>query len=100
VAIAMRAFYGNVVMGILRVRMGSWDSARLFAHTDYALETVIHPWVDGCGRHATAFVMWLAMLTGGNVPVFGTREAHYAAMKAKDPEQHVAYYRECLERTM
>jgi hypothetical protein len=69
--------------------------AGLLAFADRELDRIIHPWLDGCGRFATAVVMWLAArVPDMPYPVFGQRDEHYAAMKTE--ESHTEYFMRCL----
>ena len=71
---------------------------QLLAFADMQIDGKIHPWVDGCGRVATALVMWLALWCDQVLPIFGNRDEHYSAIKANDEEAHVNYYNRCLNR--
>lgn len=71
---------------------------RILAFVDHMMDGVIHPWADGCGRNATALVMWLSLLPGYKLPIFGSREEHYASLC--DLDAHTEYFGRCLERTV
>lgn len=75
--------------------------ARLLAFADLMLDGEIHPWNDGCGRIATATVMWLSVVVCHYkwpsriiVPSFDTREVHY--LSNHDLEGHSKYFSRCL----
>jgi hypothetical protein len=91
---AMDRFYDSLLVAITHAKAGKMDPEELLAFADFMIDTEIHPWVDGCGRHATATVMWLAALVGLRPPVFGPREEHYRAIR--DINTHVEYMRSCI----
>lgn len=69
----------------------------LLAFVDCQLDSVIHPWLDGCGRFATVVVMWVAVRSGVSpLPKFGDRVEHYQAIKSLG--SHTDYFRRCLNR--
>ena len=74
---------------------GRQDS--LLAHADHMIDSAIHPWLDGCGRWATALVMYASIaVVGFRLPRFGTREEHYANIG--NLERHTDYFALCLNR--
>lgn len=69
---------------------------QLLAFADYEMDKIIHPWLDGCGRFATALVMWIAaQFPTLPLPVFGERTAHYKAMN-EGLASHTQYFAGCL----
>jgi len=69
---------------------------QLLAYADHMIDGVIHPWIDGCGRNATAMVMWLSIIFPEfKLPVFRERNEHYASIL--DIEAHTRYFELCLE---
>lgn len=88
---AMRNFYATLAREIPR-----HPQKRVLAFADHMMDGVIHPWADGCGRNATALVMWMSFLSGYTLPVFGSRGEHYASIC--DLDAHTEYFRRCLER--
>lgn len=96
----MQVFFAELEkwMVLRTISYNKLDFARLLAFADRELDRVIHPWLDGCGRFATAVVMWLAVRTPAMpLPQFGEREEHYAAMDA-GLEAHTEYFVRCLSR--
>lgn len=83
-------------VGELRVSGDVEALARAMAWADRTMDQVIHPWRDGCGRMATALVMWLGcQRSPRQYPVFTTRDEHYAAMKEVSTFEQ--YYLRCLQ---
>jgi hypothetical protein len=73
------------------------NQPELLAFADLMIDGKIHPWSDGCGRHATAMVMWLSIvLDTGRLPKFATRDHHYHAIRTGDLAAHTRYYERCL----
>ena len=69
----------------------------LMAITDVWMDGELHPWIDGCSRVATAFVMWVAARYRLTPPLFApARKEHYATIQ--DAAAHEDYLRACLER--
>lgn len=94
----MKVFYDSLLSLIKGVKDGFRDQAFLLAYADYTLDKVIHPWRDGCGRHATAVIMWLSTLDSSfGLPIFVNRDEHYEAIQSFDT--HVEYMRLCLARS-
>ncbi len=94
---AMDHFYDELLLNIEAARKGVISQAGLMAYADHMIDGEIHPWADGCGRSATAAVMWLSMiLPGGALPVFGERAEHYASIH--DRAEHTKYFERCLAR--
>lgn len=92
---SMSSFYQSLYENIERARRGALCQAGIIAYADFIVDSAIHPWVDGCGRSATALVMWLSLLVpGSRLPLFGARELHHKAIK--DLSLHVAYVERCL----
>ncbi|OGF81735.1 hypothetical protein A2930_04010 [Candidatus Giovannonibacteria bacterium RIFCSPLOWO2_01_FULL_45_34] len=92
---AMDFFYGELVSKIELAVNKQISQAELLAYADHMIDGEIHPWADGCGRSATAAVMWLSLLSLDFVfPVFGERSEHYAAIH--DLTEHTKYYECCL----
>lgn len=74
------------------------DVAELLAYIDVMQDGELHPWLDGCGRVATAHVMWVCNSLGHVPPLFApTKDEHYADIR--DPKAHARYYLECFKRT-
>ncbi len=102
IEVAMDQFYLELLANTILAYFNELPQEELLAWVDYQMEKAIHPWADGCGRTATAIVMWLSLLDPERFrfPVFGTRDEHYAALKAGDLQGHAAYYKLCLERDL
>jgi len=67
----------------------------LLAFADLIIDGEVHPWMDGCGRIATAAVMWLSLLRGNYaLPVFDSRNVHFNSIH--DLQAHKAYYFSCF----
>lgn len=94
----MDAFYERLSADIhAQLAFRKLSSAGILAYADYMIDKAIHPWADGCGRNATAAVMWLAlMLDTEYLPVFGSRAEHYEAIQTL--ETHTIYMQRCLQR--
>lgn len=93
--IVMDGFYKRLSRGIEDMCSGKITEEHLLAWTDWMMDQVIHPWSDGCGRLATAAVMWLSLLSPkGRAPRFQDRSKHYHSIK--NLEKHTAYYKQCL----
>jgi hypothetical protein len=93
----MQVFYRQLIdrMPTLAVLSDIESVARLLAFVDRELDSVIHPWLDGCGRFATAVVMWVAArVSKMPLPQFGMHEEHYKAIKTL--ETHTDYFLRCL----
>lgn len=96
---AMDRFYNGVARNLWELRVSTGSLPAILGRCDYLLDMVLHPWLDGCGRHATAMVMWIALVGGdGALPRFGTRDEHYVMFHDKDLEAHIAYFEQCLRR--
>jgi hypothetical protein len=95
----MRAFYQGLAWRALAGSRGRVPLAEILAWADWELDHRIHPFPDGCGRTATAVVMWLSHLaTGGrSYPRFPPRAAHHASFDRGRLTDHVEYFRTCLE---
>lgn len=95
--LAMDRFYTDLSRKIKMAKSGEISQAELLVYADHMIEPEIHPWADGCGRNATATVMWLSLLVPGwQLPVFGTRDEHYENIH--NLESHTHYYQQCLDR--
>jgi hypothetical protein len=93
--LAMDDFYRLCLEKLQAARAGRMAQAELLAFADRMLDGEIHPWADGCGRHATASLMYLSLLSlDFKFPTFGSREEHYASIQ--DREAHTEYFRRCL----
>lgn len=93
--LAMDEFYKALSEKVSIARRGGLTQAELLAWADHMIDSGIHPWSDGCGRHATATVMWLSMLVSDfTLPIFGTREEHYSTIE--DIAGHTRYFKKCL----
>lgn len=99
IEVAMDAFYLELGEKTLAAYYDRMSQAELLAWADYQMEKVIHPWADGCGRTATALVMWLSLLdpVRFHLPVFGTRGEHH---KRENLGMHIVYFERCLERQL
>lgn len=92
---AMDKFYTEFSSKIALAKEKKISQANLLAYADLVIDGEIHPWADGCGRNATASVMWLSLLSSDfKLPVFGTREEHYANIH--DLTEHTKYFEKCL----
>lgn len=95
IEVAMDAFYAELDERILRCSAKNLTQAELLAFADHTIESVIHPWADGCGRIATTMVMWLSLIVPGfRLPEFGERDEHYANIR--DLVRHTEYFVRCL----
>lgn len=91
----MESFYTILARKIELYQKGLLRQSELLAYADFVIDKAIHPWRDGCGRNATAMVMWLSLLSPNAVlPLFGPREKHHAAMK--NISLHTLYFIACL----
>ncbi len=77
---------------------GHISQAELLAFADVMIDGEIHPWLDGCGRSATATVMWLSLLKQDYaLPLFHPdRDEHYRSIR--DLSEHTQYFQYCLTR--
>ena len=93
----MDAFYAECLKRIAETDGTDKDAlARLLAWVNRELDFIIHPWADGCGRHATAIVMWVALFVEATrLPRFTERKALYDTIK--DLQEHTQFFRQCLE---
>lgn len=92
---AMEYFYKELSAKIISAKEGRLPQAELLAYADHMIDGEIHPWADGCGRSATAAVMWLSILSRDFIlPVFGDRKEHYASIH--DMAEHTKYFEKCL----
>lgn len=72
--------------------------ASSMAYVDVMMDGEVHPWLDGCSRVATTFVMWIAASFRVRPPLFApTKAAHYE--RIRDVDAHVAYFLECAARS-
>jgi hypothetical protein len=95
---AMDELYQNLFDKLLLAQTAHVDPADVLAYADYMIDGQIHPWADGCGRNATAVLMWLSLLLSHcHLPVFGTRDEHYRSIR--DLPAHTEYFRRCLTQT-
>lgn len=79
-----------------RFEIAALTLADMLGQIDYVLEDVIHPWVDGCGRYATAMVMWIALVAGdGRLPVY---DDHFTDLHGQGLDERVTYYKQCFQR--
>lgn len=93
----MDQFYEVLLIDIGAVMNGDLDQAEILAYADCMIDGVIHPWADGCGRNATAAIMWLSLLRSDfQLPVFAERDEHYRTIR--DLTAHATYFEECLAR--
>ncbi|MBI2056435.1 MAG: hypothetical protein HYT37_03560 [Candidatus Sungbacteria bacterium] len=91
----MDSFYANLAGKINLYKNGLFHQSELLAYADFVIDKAIHPWRDGCGRNATAMVMWLSLLQpDASLPLFGSREKHHAAME--NLSLHTLYFLSCL----
>jgi len=95
---AMDAFYEELGRRIREAKKGRISQEELLAWVDHTIDEEIHPWLDGCGRNATAMIMWISIFVPGfRLPVFGeTKKEHYR--RIRDLAGHTEYFRECLSR--
>lgn len=67
----------------------------ILAWIDRQMDAVIHPWADGCGRMATASVMWASVLHPRfRLPRFRDRDEHYRCIEKFST--HKEYFSRCL----
>ena len=96
----MEVFYGRVAELIARAeaRFPSWsDTIEAMAYADLMIDGEIRPWLDGCGRVATALVMWIARMLGAPLPLFAaSKEVHKMTMR--DFDRHRLYLLESIRR--
>ncbi|MBI3273844.1 MAG: hypothetical protein HYZ69_01740 [Candidatus Colwellbacteria bacterium] len=92
---AMNKFYMGIA-ALIDHHQRNFPQSEILAFADHMMDGVIHPWADGCGRNATALVMWLSLLPGFQLPIFGTREEHYASIL--NLNLHTEYFRQCLDK--
>lgn len=92
--LAMDKFYREIAEMIKHQRR--FSQSKILAYADHMMDGVIHPWADGCGRNATVLVMLLSLLPGHTLPVFGSRDEHYASICNLDA--HTEYFERCLKR--
>lgn len=95
--LAMDKFYTDLFSKIALAQENEISQSELLAYADHMIDGEIRPWADGCGRNATASVMWLSLLsTDFKLPVFGNRDEHYATIH--DLAEHTKYYETCLTK--
>lgn len=96
----MDVFYGRLAELAARAekRFPSWgDTLEAMAYADLMTDGELRPWLDGCGRVATALVMWIARATGAPLPLFAaSKEVH--KMTYRDLDRHRLYFLECIRR--
>lgn len=76
----------------------SWiDTLEAMAYADIMIDGELRPWLDGCGRVATALVMWIARTLGAPLPLFAAnKEVH--RMTYRHLDKHRLYLLECVRR--
>lgn len=79
-----------------KITGGESDLVKLLAWADREFDFMIHPYLDGCGRMATAIVMWLAAGFSPVLPRFAPKKEHYAAMQ--NELTYNEYMAKCLEQ--
>ncbi len=95
IGLVMEKFYATLTHKIEQCRKELLNKADLLAYADFTIDKAIHPWREGCGRSATAIVMWLSLLTPDiTLPLFGPRERHHNAMESLS--MHTLYFLACL----
>jgi hypothetical protein len=96
----MEIFYGRLAELAARAedRFPSWnDTVEAMAYADLMTDGELRPWLDGCGRVATALVVWLARALGAPLPLFSqSKEVHKMTMR--DLDKHRLYFLECIRR--
>jgi len=96
----MGIFYARLahLMGQAEERFPSWgDALEAMAYADLMTDGELRPWLDGCGRVATALVMWIARTLGVPLPLFAAnKEVH--KMTYRDLDRHRLYLLECIRR--
>ncbi len=96
----MDVFYGRLADLVERAgrRFPSWnDTIEAMAYADLMTDGELRPWLDGCGRIATAIVMWIARCAGAPLPLFAaSKEVH--KMTYRDLDKHRLYFLECIRR--
>jgi hypothetical protein len=84
----MELFYGRLAELVARAeeRFPSWnDTIEAMAYADLMTDGELRPWLDGCGRVATALVMWIARVLGAPLPLFAaSKEVHKMTMRDLD----------------
>jgi hypothetical protein len=90
-------FYARLSHMIASARDGIVSNAEVIAFADYMVDGEIHPFADGCGRVATALIMWLSLvLPSERLPRLRERDEHYAAIRTRDFCKHVRYFETLL----
>jgi hypothetical protein len=96
----MENFYGHLaeLVSLAERRYPSWsDTLEAMAYADLMTDGELRPWLDGCGRVATALVMWIARVTGSRLPLFSeSKEVH--KMSIRDLDKHRLYFLESIRR--
>jgi len=96
----MDVFYGRLaqLVATAESRFPSWnDTIEAMAYADLMTDGELRPWLDGCGRVATALVMWIARVLGAPLPLFAaSKEVH--KMTIRDLERHRLYFLESIRR--
>ncbi len=96
----MDFFYTRLAELVRRAeeRFPSWnDTIEAIAYADLMTDGELRPWLDGCGRIATALVMWIARVLGAPLPLFATsKEVH--KMSIRDIDKHRLYFLESIRR--
>lgn len=96
----MEVFYGRLaeLVSLAERRYPSWsDTLEAMAYADLMTDGELRPWLDGCGRVATALVMWIARVTGARLPLFSeSKEVH--KMSIRDLDKHRLYFLESIRR--
>jgi hypothetical protein len=96
----MDAFYARVAELIVRAesRFPSInDTVEAMTYADLMIDGEIRPWLDGCGRIASALVMWIAHVLGAPLPLFAaSKEVHKMSMR--DFDRHRRYFLESMRR--
>ncbi|MEA3249051.1 MAG: hypothetical protein U9Q03_01690 [Patescibacteria group bacterium] len=89
----MDIFYGRLadLMVQAEEHHPSWHHAiEAMAYADLMIDGELRPWIDGCGRIATALVMWVARMLGVPQPLFAeNKEVH--RMTYRDMDDHIQY---------
>ena len=79
-------------------RYPSWnDTIEAMAYADLMTDGELRPWLDGCGRVATALVMWIARTLGAPLPLFTQRKSVHK-MTIRDLDRHRLYFLESIRR--
>jgi len=96
----MSIFYARLahLMDRAQDHFPSWgDTLEAMAYADLMTDGELRPWLDGCGRVATALVMWITRTLGVPLPLFApNKEVH--RMTYRDLDRHRLYLLECIRR--